>query len=124
MVHRALDEQTIIFAVKGGHTGPTDVRDRCGVIDREKDAKGVLISWKEPTAEMRKEAASAEFCKSAWGKYPKLKILTITDLLGGKTIAYPRIEGPNSTFRRAPRVEGKKPKANQGKIFSDDSPES
>ena len=33
---------------------------------------------------MRREAASAGFYESPWGKHPRIQLLTIEDLLGGK----------------------------------------
>ncbi len=94
----------IIISVKGGGISVKDLRDLRGVIDREKAAIGVLITMKEPTKPMRTEAASAGFYHSdAWGKdYPRLQLLTIAELLGGKTIQYP--PGEMLTFKKAPKA--------------------
>lgn len=56
---------------------------------------------------MRTEAASAGHYHSVhWGKkYPRLQILTVGDLLGGKRIDYP--EHLNVTYKRAPKAKGK-----------------
>ena len=43
-----------------------------------------------PTSPMRREAASAGSYKSPWGKHPRIQLLTIEDLLGGKSIDYPQ----------------------------------
>ena len=43
----------------------------------------VLLSLEEPTAKMRTEAASAGFYASAWGKHPRLQIVTVGELLAG-----------------------------------------
>ena len=51
---------------------------------------------------MRREAASAGFYKSPWGKYPRIQLLTIADLLGGKSINYP--QATDVTFKKAQRV--------------------
>ena len=48
----------IIISVKAGNTGPAHVRDLRGVVDREKAAMGLLITMEDPTAPMRKEAAT------------------------------------------------------------------
>ncbi len=53
--------EQIIIQVKGGKTGVKDVRDLRGVLDREKAAMGVLISFQPPTGPMEAEAASAGF---------------------------------------------------------------
>jgi len=65
----------------------------------------VLISMAKPTRDMRKEAASAGFYKSAWGKHPRLQLLTIEELLSGKGIDYPPSEQVNVTLKRAPKAK-------------------
>ena len=67
----------IIISVKSGTTGPKDVRDLRGVLDREEAEIGVFITLKNPTKEMIKEAASAGHYKSpGWdSKHPKIQIL-------------------------------------------------
>lgn len=102
----------IIISVKSGHTGPDHLRDLRGVLDREKAEIGVLITLENPTKQMRTEAASAGFYKSAWGNHPRLQILTIQDLLNGKKIDYPPEQG-NVTFKKAPKVKAKKPQTGQ-----------
>lgn len=92
----------VILSVKGGHTDVSHVRDLWGVINREKAEIGVLISLQEPTQPMRSEAASADFYESAWGAHPRLQLLTIADILGGKGIDMPPLGQVNRTFRRAP----------------------
>ena len=94
----------IIFSVKGGLVGASHVRDLRGVVEREKAEIGVLVSMQQPTQPMRKEAASAGFYESPWGKHPRLQILTIQDLLDGKKIDYPPSRQVDRTFRKAPRV--------------------
>jgi DNA modification methylase len=100
----------IIFSVKGGQNiGVSEVRDLIGVLQREKAEIGVYISFAEPTREMRREAAEAGFYTSPGisgqpgGKYPRIQLLTIHDLLEGNK----RVERPlhvrDVTFRRAPR---------------------
>jgi DNA modification methylase len=97
----------IIFSVKAGHTDVTHVRDLRGVIDREKAAIGVLIIMEDSTKPMRTEAASADFYISPFGKYPRLQILTIAELLAGKGIDYPSAaQRIDKTFKRAPKAKG------------------
>ena len=99
----------IIFSVKSGHVSVSHVRDLRGVVEREKGQIGVLICMEEPTKPMRTEAATAGFYKSLWGtKHPVLQILTIEELLSGKTVDYPHSEGVNVTFNRAPKAKVKK----------------
>jgi site-specific DNA-methyltransferase (adenine-specific) len=101
----------IIFSVKSGNTGPGDVRDLRGVVEREKSAIGVFITLQESTRDMRSEAATAGFYFSpGWNQqYPKLQILTVAELLNGSKIEYPPSRDVNVTFRRAPRVQSEGP---------------
>ena len=64
---------------------------------------GVLISLEEPTAAMSREAASAGFYVSPWGKHARLQLITVEDLLAGKTIDRPPIQ-TSLTFKRAPKA--------------------
>lgn len=96
----------VIISVKAGHTGRHHVHELRGVIEREGAAIGALISMEAPTRPMREEAASAGFYHSdAWNRdHPRLQLLTIKDLLEGKTtLEYP--PGENRTFKKAPRVQ-------------------
>jgi len=81
--------------VKAGHTGVAHIHELRGVIEREKAEIGVLIAMQEPTAPMRQEVAGAGFYHSpGWDKnYPRLQILTISELLQGRA----------STCRRSAR---------------------
>ncbi|MBU4398138.1 MAG: restriction endonuclease, partial [Planctomycetes bacterium] len=98
----------IIISVKAGKTGPAHVRDLRGVVDREKAAIGLLISMEDPTAPMRTEAASAGFYECvAWNtKHPKIQILTVGELLDGKTLDAPPSRDIR-TFKKAPRARRK-----------------
>lgn len=83
--------KTIIISVKGGKTIPaTAVRDLRGTIEREEAEIGVLISIAEPTKNMREDAAAAGFYESPMGsKHRRIQLLTIEQLLEGKTIDMP-----------------------------------
>jgi len=106
----------IILSVKAGKTGPAHVRDLRGVVEREKAAIGVLITMEDPTAPMRKEAASGGFYDSPWGtKHPKIQILTVGELLDGKTLDAPPSRDIR-TFKKAPRAT-RKSKENQAEMF-------
>ena len=98
--------QSIIISVKAGHVTAAHVRDLRGVFEREKAAIGVLLTMQPPTKEMRKEAANAGFYKSAWNQrqYARLQILTVEDLLTGKTIDRPAAAQTSVTFKRAPKA--------------------
>ena len=93
----------IIFSVKAGKVTVSHIRDLVGVISREKAEIGAFLSLEPPTSPMRREAASAGFYESPWGKHPRIQLLTIEDLLGGKSIDYP--QDTDVTFKKAQRVK-------------------
>ncbi|MBA3342017.1 MAG: site-specific DNA-methyltransferase [Gemmatimonadaceae bacterium] len=94
----------IILSVKGGHLKADDVRALGHVTKREGADIGVLLSFETPTRPMRSDAASAGFYESPWGRHPRLQLLTVAELLEGKTIDYPRTAGINRTYKQAPRA--------------------
>jgi site-specific DNA-methyltransferase (adenine-specific) len=94
----------IILSVKAGHVTASQVRDLVGVIDREKAAIGVLISFEKPTKPMEREAASAGVFETAWGPHPRVQLLTVGELLERKQINAPRTAGANVTYKAAPKV--------------------
>jgi DNA modification methylase len=79
----------VVVSVKAGKVQASHVRDLVGVLQREQAQIGVLISLNEPTQPMREEAASASFYTSPWGRHPTIQLLTIGELLDGKTIDMP-----------------------------------
>jgi DNA modification methylase len=103
----------VIVQVKSGYVGVNHVRDLKGVLDREKAPIGALITLREPTKPMLTEAAATGFYESKEfpGRYPRLQILTIAELLAGKKLEYPthRVE----TFAKAER----KSKSQQEGLF-------
>lgn len=104
----------VIISVKSGHLSAPMVRELPGIVDREKAAIGLLIALDEPSAPMRREAASAGFYESPWGKHPKVQILTVEELLSGKSIDMPPIRQGGTTFKQAQRA---KKKVEQGQLF-------
>jgi DNA modification methylase len=107
----------IVISVKAGKSGPAHVRDLRGVVERENAAIGLLIAMDDPTAPMRKEAASAGFYEcAAWKtKHPRIQILTIAELLEGK-----KVDAPPSrdfrTFKNAPKAK-LQPKRSGGSLL-------
>lgn len=102
---KAAKPEQIIFSVKGGKLKADDIRSLGHVVSRENAAIGVLISLAEPTAGMRGDAASAGFYshKLTGQQYPKLQLLTVEELLDGKSVARPsNIAAVDETFRKAP----------------------
>ena len=105
----------VVVQVKSGYVGVNHVRDLKGVLEREKAAIGALITLREPTRPMLREAASAGFYKSENfpEQYPRLQILTIAELLDGKQLLFPRHRV--ETFKKAERKS--KNAASQSGLF-------
>ena len=59
---------------------------------------------------MRAHAASAGHYTSPWGKHPRLQLLTIEEILDGRTVDMPKVTGANVTFKKAPRKHATKDK--------------
>jgi site-specific DNA-methyltransferase (adenine-specific) len=76
-----------------------------GVIEREQAEIGVLISMEPPTKPMLKEAADAGSHHPPRPRrpLPRLQILTIAQLLFGKTIQFPRLL--EVTYKGAPKAK-------------------
>jgi site-specific DNA-methyltransferase (adenine-specific) len=106
-----VETKQVILSVKAGHTSVAHVHELRGVMEREKAQIGVLISMVEPTQPMRSEAASAGFYDSPGWKtsHPRLQILTVEELLGGKRIDMPAVAQQRATFREAPKAKGEGP---------------
>jgi len=98
----------VILSVKAGRTGVGHLHELRGVIEREGAEIGVFITMQGATQPMRVEAAGAGFYHSpGWGKnYPRLQILTVTDLLAGKGIDMPPLGQVSATFKKAPKARG------------------
>lgn len=78
--------QRIVVQVKGGvHISAQHVRDLVGTVQATKSAMGILITLYEPTEQMKQASMEAEYYESkTWGqKYPKIQIITISELLKG-----------------------------------------
>jgi hypothetical protein len=97
--------EQMIISVKGGALHATFVRDLIGAMQLEAAAMGVLISLEEPTGPMRKAAASAGHYQSHWGLHPRVQILTIAELMGGRRIDYPQVTGINQTYTPSPKAQ-------------------
>ncbi|MFN7211047.1 MAG: DNA methyltransferase, partial [Aggregatilineales bacterium] len=80
-----------IVQVKSGKVKPSDVRDLRGVLEREGAVIGVFITLEPPSAQMSTEAAQAgTYYSQGWNKhYPRIQILSVEELLNGKTPSLP-----------------------------------
>ena len=77
------------------------VRDLAHVVTREKAKIGVFITLVEPTKPMVTEAVKMGFYETPYGKFPKLQILTVQQLLDGKKVQMPWVDP--DTFKKAAR---------------------
>jgi site-specific DNA-methyltransferase (adenine-specific) len=107
----------VVVQVKSGKVKSGDIRDLKGTVEREKAAIGVFITLESASREMTTEAVSAGYYQppafAGEQTFPKLQILTIEDLLSGKSVAMPYSYG---TFKQAEKV--KQPTdADQPKLF-------
>ena len=104
MDDRSGKAKRVLVQVKSGHVKAGDVRDLIGALQNEDAALGVFISLEAPTREMEAAAHAAGFYDSpGWGKkYPRLQLLTIEDLLKGKTANMPPTA---QTLKQAPRAD-------------------
>ena len=94
--------QRIVVQVKSGKVSRPDIGDLRGLLDGGA-AMALFITLQEPTRPMQQEAVSAGHYESElWGRFPRLQILTIEQLLDG---AQPELPRGQSTFRQAPRSE-------------------
>ena len=83
-----------------------------GAMQREKARMGLFITLAEPTAPMKKAAASAGVADTPFGKFARLQILTIEDLFAGKKPAMPPDD--SAAFRKAASEEDT---TRQGKLI-------
>ena len=96
----------LLVQVKSGKVKSGDIRDLVGTVEREKAVMGAFITLESPSKDMLAEAASAGFYTSTWTamggtfEYPKIQILTIEELLNGKTVNMPSIQ-THLTFKKA-----------------------
>jgi len=94
----------ILVQVKSGKVKSGDIRDLRGTIEREGAAMGVFITLEDPSREMMAEAVVAGFYNSpGWNRdYPRLQILTITELLNGGELKMP---SATITFKQSDKIK-------------------
>jgi DNA methylase/Restriction endonuclease len=97
-----------IVSVKGGETvHRSAVGELRGVVEREKSPLGVLITLRDPTGPMKAEAASAGFLTTPFGQFPRLQVVTVGDLLGGRLPRLPPQE-IGGGYKQAPKEQAGK----------------
>ena len=117
-------DNMVVFSVKSGNVSVKDIRDLRGVMERENAVAGVLLSLEEPTKPMLQEAVASGYMEdipnSAGLKMPrqtpKLRIVTIQELLDGARMNLPLTESVVKSAERH-KHKGK----NQHINFEDDA---
>ena len=93
--------QQVVVQVKSGKVSRRDIGDLRGLLQGGA-AIGVFITLEPPTGPMQQEAFGAGYYESElWGRFPRIQILTIEQLLSGASVEMPTQHG---TFRQAPRA--------------------
>jgi site-specific DNA-methyltransferase (adenine-specific) len=101
----------VLVSVKGGGTNSSHIRDLKGVLEREKEPMGVLVTLRPPSREMTLEAVAAGHWESEfWGrKYPKIQILTIADIMNGVKLELPPRDSAFARAEREKQQQGEQP---------------
>jgi site-specific DNA-methyltransferase (adenine-specific) len=77
-----------------------------GVMERETSPLGVLITLRKATAPMISEAAAAGFFDTAFGKFPRIQVVTVGELLEGKLPKLPPQERGGGYRQAGPEEPG------------------
>jgi DNA modification methylase len=95
-----------IVSVKGGeNVNVAMIRDLAQVVHREKAKIGVFLTLADATGPMKTEAVKEGYFETPYGKYPKIQILTISDLFQGKRPKIPLVD-PAAFKKAAKESEG------------------
>ena len=97
------ETEKAIIEVKGGGVTIDQVHKLKSVIEREKAIIGLFLTLSEPTRPMVAEAAAAGFVETDMGRFPRIQILTVEELLDGARPRLPVID--TGTFKKARREE-------------------
>jgi site-specific DNA-methyltransferase (adenine-specific) len=103
LIYFKVDQKTTekaIVSVKGGeNVNVAMIRDLAHVVQREKAQMGLFITLAEPTKPMMTEAIKEGFYETVFGKFPKLQIATIEQLLRGEMPKFPPSD--STAFKKA-----------------------
>lgn len=111
--HPKTTEKGIVSVKGGAHVNVGMIRDLAHVVEREYAKVGLFVTLAEPTGPMLTEAVKAGFYETEYGRFPKIQILTVEELLAGKKPQLPWSEP--KAFRKA-RRETPDPNAKQGNL--------
>ena len=99
--------KTVLVQVKSGHVQRGIIATLKGDMEREQAEMGLLVTLEPPTEPMVQEALAAGFYVPEHfpnHQFPRVQIMTIEELLGGKSPTLPYLGlAAAPTFKRAPR---------------------
>jgi site-specific DNA-methyltransferase (adenine-specific) len=79
-----------LVQVKSGHVQDAHIQQLLGALQNESAPIGIFLTLESPSRNMIQSAANAGLFESQnWGKFPRLQILTIEELLAGKKPSTP-----------------------------------
>lgn len=88
--HDGDEVRLVVISVKGGAKVKSEFIDQLiGVVERRNAAIGVFVSFHKPTTTMINHAAVGVWTGTDGRSYPKIQILTIEDMLGGRGVLMP-----------------------------------
>ncbi len=93
----------IVVSVKGGeNVGLTMLKDLIATVDGNQAQIGLFVTLAEPSKPMETEAVKAGFYDSPhFGRFRKIQILTISDLMSGKARPEYPVKSGDLTFKKA-----------------------
>ena len=98
-------KEVILIEVKSGKVGVKNIREFAEVADKHKASIGAFVCFADEITEpMREWAKKCGYYKpGVWGnKYDKIQIITVEELLGGKSVNFPELF--NDTFKTATNI--------------------
>ncbi|MBW2092400.1 MAG: site-specific DNA-methyltransferase, partial [Deltaproteobacteria bacterium] len=101
------ETKQVILSVIANPAGIEDIRKLVELADRNKAEIAALAALQKPSEPILSEAAKAGFYDSPWGKFPRLQILTVVDLLEGKRIEYPHARYIGLPPKKSTRIKEK-----------------
>ncbi len=98
-----------IISVKGGkYVAPAAIRELIGTVKRERAEFGIFICFGPLTREMRREAAEAGQVELPGGDRPRIRIVTVEELLAGANLGLTVVLDSVSSASEAKRVQAKR----------------
>jgi len=89
----------IIVSVKGGKLKATFVRELAGAVSSEHAPMGILVVLQKHSKQMIRDAANYGFYASALGRFPKIQVITVRDILENARLDLPPIHKIAATKR-------------------------